>query len=300
MVDFRIIGLMLSKELFKKIRRIEIHTKGLVNEIFGGEYQSAFKGRGMTFSEVRPYQFGDDVRQIDWNVTARNGEPFIKIYEEEREQTLMLCVDISPSGQFGSGNQRKLDLVTELSAVLAFSAIKNNDKVGLLLFTDRIEKVVTPRKGRAHVLRLIQELLTTKPAGTGTDIGNATAYLTKILRRRSIFILISDFQSSGFEKQIRISNRKHDFVSIVIDDPLERELPDLGLIPLRNAETGELRVIDSSSREVREQYNHRRRNRMEGLHQLFRRHRIDSITLRTNESWIEPVMAFFKRRVNRH
>lgn len=254
----------------------------------------------MTFSEVRPYQFGDDVRQIDWNVTARSGDPYIKIYEEEREQTLMLCVDISPSGQFGSGNQRKLDLATELSAVLAFSAIKNNDKVGLLLFTDRVEKVVIPRKGRAHVLRLIQELLTTKPQGTGTDIGNATAYLTKILRRRSIFILISDFQSSGYEKQIRISNRKHDFISIVIDDPIERELPDLGLIPLRDAETGEFRVIDTSSREVREQYSHRRRLRMERLHQLFRRHRIDSINLRTNESWIEPVMAFFKQRVKRH
>ncbi len=291
---------MLSKEIFKKIRWIEIRTKGLVNEIFGGEYQSAFKGRGMTFSEVRPYQFGDDVRQIDWNVTARNEEPYIKIYEEEREQTLMLCVDISPSGQFGSGIQRKLDLVTELSAVLAFSAIKNNDKVGLLLFTDRIEKVVTPRKGRAHVLRLIQELLTTQPLGRGTDIGNATAYLTKILRRRSIFILISDFQSSGYEKQLRIANRKHDFVSIVIDDLLERDLPDLGLIPLRDAETGTYRIIDTSSRHVRHQYSRRRRVRMDRLQKLFLRHRIDSITLQTNESYIEPIMTFFEKRVHRH
>jgi uncharacterized protein (DUF58 family) len=291
---------MLSKEIFRKIRWIEIRTKGLVNEVFGGEYQSAFKGRGMTFSEVRPYQFGDDVRQIDWNVTARNEEPYIKLYEEEREQTLMLCVDISPSGQFGSGTQRKLDLVTELSAVLAFSAIKNNDKVGLLLFTDRIEKVVTPRKGRAHVLRLIQELLTTEPQGQGTDIGNAVAYLTRILRRRSIFVLISDFQSSGYEKQLRITNRKHDFVSIVIDDPLERELPDLGLIPLRDAETGMYRVIDTSSTAVRSQYFRRRRNRMDRLQKLFLKHRIDSITLQTNESYIEPVMNFFQRRVRRH
>jgi len=291
---------MLSKELFQKIRRLEIRTKGLVNEIFGGEYQSAFKGRGMTFSEVRPYQYGDDVRQIDWNVTARSQEPYIKIYEEEREQTLMLCVDISPSGQFGSGKQRKLDLVTELSSVLAFSAIKNNDKVGLLLFTDRIEKVVLPRKGRAHVLRLIQELLTTKPIGTGTNIGLATAYLTKMLRRRSIFMLISDFQSSGYEKELRIANRKHDFVGIVIDDPLERELPDLGLIPLQDAETGQFRIIDTSSRQVRDQYERRRRNRMERLQKLFLRHRIDAITLQTNESYIEAVMAFFKRRISRH
>lgn len=291
---------MLSKEIFRKIRRIEIRTKGLVNEMFGGEYQSAFKGRGMIFSEVRPYQFGDDVRQIDWNVTARNKEPYIKIFEEEREQTLMLCVDISPSGQFGSGTQRKLDLVTELSAVLAFSAIKNNDKVGLLLFTDRIEKVVTPRKGRAHVLRLIQELLTTEPQGSGTDIANATAYLTKILRRRSIFMLISDFQASGFEKQLRIANRKHDFVSVVIDDPLERELPNLGLIPLRDAETGTYRVIDTSSAQVRSQYSRRRHNRMVRLQKLFLQYRIDSITLQTNESYIDPVMTFFQRRVHRH
>lgn len=291
---------MLSKELFKKIRRLEIHTKGLVNEIFGGEYQSAFKGRGMTFSEVRPYQFGDDVRQIDWNVTARSQEPYIKIYEEEREQSLMLCVDISPSGQFGSGRQRKLDLVTELSSVMAFSAIKNNDKVGLLLFTDRIEKVVIPRKGRAHVLRLIRELLTTEPQGTGTDIGNAVAYLARMLNRRSILILISDFQSAGYEKELRIANRKHDFVSIVIDDPLERELPDLGLIPLRDAESGRVRVIDTSSKSVREQYQRRRHARMERLQKLFLRHRIDSITLQTNESYIEPVASFFKRRTNRY
>ncbi len=291
---------MISKELFKTIRRIEIRTKGLVNEIFGGEYQSAFKGRGMTFSEVRPYQIGDDVRLIDWNVTARSEEPYIKVFEEEREQTLMLCVDVSSSEQFGSGIRRKLDLITELSAVLAFSAIKNNDKVGLVLFTDRIEKVVIPRKGRAHVLRLIRELLSAEPQGKSTDIGNAVAYLSKILRRRSIFILISDFQSSGYEKQLRIANRKHDFVSIVIDDPLERDLPDLGLIPFRDAETGRYRVIDTSSKSVREQYRRRRQVRMERLQKLLRRHRIDAITLQTNESYIEPIMAFFKRRVNRY
>ncbi|MBP3192914.1 DUF58 domain-containing protein [Natronogracilivirga saccharolytica] len=290
---------MISKELFKKIRRIEIHTKGLVNEIFGGEYQSAFKGRGMTFSEVRPYQFGDDVRQIDWNVTARSQEPYIKIFEEEREQTLMLCVDISPSGQFGSGDRRKLDLVTELSAVLAFSAIKNNDKVGLLLFTDRIEKVVMPRKGRGHVLRLIRELLTTNPAGTGTDIAGAAGYLTKILKRRSIFILISDFQASGFEKQLRIANRKHDFAAIVIDDPLERELPELGLLPLHDAETGRIRIVDTSSEQVRIHYRKRRKNRLDRLRKLFIRYQIDSITLQTNESYIDPLISFFKLRLRR-
>ncbi len=291
---------MLSKELFQKIRRLEIRTKGLVNEIFGGEYQSAFKGRGMTFSEVRVYQFGDDVRQIDWNVTARSQEPYIKVFEEEREQSLMLCVDISPSGEFGSGEQRKIDLVTELSSVLAFSAITNNDKVGLVLFTDRIEKVIIPRKGRAHVLRLVQELLTTQPKGTGTQIGQAVAYVTRMLRRRSIFMLISDFQSSGFEKELRIANRKHDFVGIVIDDPLERELPNLGLIPLRDAETGRFKVIDTSSRQVRDQYKRRREYRIKRLQKLFRRHRIDSITLKTNESFIEPMMSFFKQRIKRY
>ncbi|MDI6401263.1 DUF58 domain-containing protein [Balneolaceae bacterium ANBcel3] len=291
---------MISKELFKKIRRLEIRTKGLVNELFGGEYQSAFKGRGMTFSEVRPYQFGDDVRQIDWNVTARNQEPYIKIFEEEREQILMLCVDISPSGYFGSGRQRKLDLVTELSALLAFSAIKNNDKVGLLLFTDNIEKVITPRKGRAHVLRLIQELLTTEPTGTGTDIAKAVAYQNKLLKRRSIFTLISDFQGSGYEKQLRIANRKHDLISMVIEDPLEKELPDMGLVPLRDAESGRFQIIDTSNSSVREQYAKRKRFRLERLQKLFIRHQIDSINLHTNESYIEPIMTFFKRRSSRY
>lgn len=291
---------MLSKELFQKIRRLEIRTKGLVNEIFGGEYSSAFKGRGMTFSEVRPYQYGDDVRQIDWNVTARNNEPYIKIFEEEREQSLMLCVDISPSGLFGSGNQRKLDMVTELSAILSFSAIKNNDKAGLLLFTDRIEKVVPPRKGRAHVLRLIQELLTTRPHGKGTDIANAVAYLTKILRRRSIFILISDFQSSGYEKALRIANQKHDLVCIPVDDPLEHQLPDLGLIPLLDAEKGDYFVVDTSSEQVRLAYRRSRTIRKERLLKLFIRHRIDHIPLETNKSYIEPVISFFHKRINRY
>lgn len=290
---------MISQELFKKIRRIELRTRGLVNELFGGEYQSAFKGRGMTFTEVRPYQFGDDVRQIDWNVTARSRKPFIKVFEEEREQTLMLCVDLSASGQFGSGSQRKRDLVTELSSVLAFSAIRNNDKVGLLLFTDRIEKVVPPRKGRSHVLRLIQELLTAEPTGRGTDIASAVKWLNRMLKRRSIFILISDFQASGFEKQLRITNKKHDFVCMVVEDPLERELPDMGLVPLHDAESGRLSIIDTSSAMVRAQYKRRRFHRLRRLQAMFRRYRIDALTLQTNESFIEPVMLFFKRRIQR-
>ncbi|MFU8860180.1 MAG: DUF58 domain-containing protein [Cyclonatronaceae bacterium] len=290
---------MISKEIFRKVRKLEIRTKGLVNNLFGGEYQSAFKGRGMAFSEVRPYQFGDDIRQIDWNVTARNEEPYVKIFEEEREQTLMLLVDISPSGFFGSKNQRKLDLATEISAVLAFSAIKNNDKVGLILFTDKIEKVVIPRKGRLHVLRLIRELFATKPSSTGTDIGAAVSYASKILNRRSIVVLASDFQARGYEKVIKIMNRKHDLVGIRIDDPLENELPNLGIIPFLDAETGSISVVDTSSSKVRKAFKARRLQRRKELDDFFLKLHMDTITVNTNQSYIEPLMKFFQRRINR-
>ncbi|MEX2396895.1 MAG: DUF58 domain-containing protein, partial [Balneolales bacterium] len=249
---------MISKELFSKIRKLEIRTKGLVNNVFSGEYQTAFKGRGMVFSEVRPYQYGDDIRQIDWNVTARNDEPYIKVFEEEREQTLMLCIDISRSGYFGSQNQSKMDLATELSALLAFSAIKNNDKVGMLLFTDQVEKVIPPRKGRTHVLRLMRELLTAQPEGSGTDIGKALQYANSILNRKSILVLASDFQSGNYEKQIKMANKKHDLVTMIIDAPLENELPDLGVIPFRDAETGSISIVDTSSRKVRTAFKARR------------------------------------------
>jgi len=291
---------MIPKEVFKKIRKLEIRTKGLVNTLFGGEYQSAFKGRGMVFSEVRKYQYGDDIRQIDWNVTARTGDPFIKVFEEEREQTLMLCVDISPSGVFGSKTQRKMDLSIEICAVLAFSAIKNSDKVGLVLFSDHIEKVVPPKKGRLHVLRLIRELYTTEPQGRGTDIGDALSYVNKVLTRRAIVVLASDFQDRDYEKQIKITNRKHDLVSIVINDDLEEELPDLGLVPLHDAETGDEVLVDTSSEKVRKAYRIRRMRRQKQLKEDFTRMQIDSISLHTNHSYVQPLMNFFNRRVRRY
>ncbi|MEX0660240.1 MAG: DUF58 domain-containing protein [Balneolaceae bacterium] len=290
---------MISKEILSKIRALEIQTKGLVNNIFGGEYQSAFKGRGMEFSEVRAYTFGDDVRQIDWNVTARSDEPFIKVFEEEREQTLMLCVDISPSGFFGSRSQTKMELAIEVCAVIAFSAIKNGDKVGMILFSNQIEKVVPPKKGRTHVLRLIRELYVTEPKGGKTDIAGTLSYLNRLLNRRSIVILASDFQDEGFEKQHKITNRKHDLVNIMINDKFEDELPDVGLITLRDAETGEQKMVDTSSRKVRTYYKKRRLKEMHYLKEYLRKNKMDSAELFTNESYVRPLVNFFHRRMHR-
>ena len=291
---------MIPKEILKKIRKLEIQTKGIVNSLFGGEYQSAFKGRGMEFSEVRAYTYGDDIRQIDWNVTARTGDPFIKVFEEEREQTLMLCIDISQSGTFGSHSQSKMDLAIEMAAVLAFSAIKNSDKVGLVLFSDHIEKVVPPKKGRTHVLRLIRELYTTKPTGTGTDIADALSYINRLLDRRAIVVLTSDFQDKDFEKQLRITNQKHDLVSIIINDHLEDELPDIGLVKIRDAETGAEKMIDTSSSKVREAYKKRRREQKAYIQDKMLKMKIDAVEVQTNESYVQPLMNFFKRRGSRY
>lgn len=291
---------MISKEILSKIRKLEIRTKGLVNNIFGGEYQSAFKGRGMEFSEVRAYTFGDDVRQIDWNVTARNDEPFIKIFEEEREQTLMLCVDISPSGFFGSRSQTKMELAIEICAVLAFSAIKNGDKVGLMLFTDKIEKVVPPKKGRTHVLRLIRELYTTEPGGTKTSIADALSYVNRLLNRRAIVVLASDFQDQDFEKQHKITTRKHDLVNLVIHDALEEELPDMGVVPYTDAETGEQQLVDTSSKKVRKAYKTRILKEQARRREYFVKNKMDTIDVYTNESYIKPLINFFQRRISRY
>lgn len=291
---------MISKEILKKVRKIEIRTKGMVNNLFGGEYQSAFKGRGMEFSEVRQYHYGDDIRQIDWNVTARTGDPFIKQFEEEREQTLMLCVDISSSGVFGTNNQSKMELAIEICSVLAFSAIKNNDKVGLLLFTDVVEKVIPPKKGRLHVLRLIRELLTTDPDGRGTDISEALSYVNRMLNRRAIVILASDFQDEGFDKQIKITSRKHDLVNIFINDEMEDKLPNIGLVPLHDAETGEEVLVDTSSKKVRSEYQKKRFVQKAQLRDQFMRMKIDTIELQTNQSYVQPLMNFFHRRVQRY
>jgi len=272
----------------------------MVNSVFGGEYQSAFKGRGMEFSEVRAYTYGDDIRQIDWNVTARSGDAYIKMYEEEREQTLMLCVDISPSGLFGSKSQSKMELAIEISAVLAFSAIKNSDKVGLVLFTDVIEKVIPPKKGRIHVLRLIRELLTTEPKGAGTDIGEALSYVNRLLNRKSIVIMVSDFQDEQYDKQIKITSRKHDLVNIMINDVLEDELPELGLMPITDAETGREILIDTSSEKVRKAYHKNRALEKEQLRNKFMKMKIDTVELETNTSYVQPLMNFFHRRMHRY
>lgn len=291
---------MVSKEILKKIRKLEIRTKGLVNNIFGGEYQSAFKGQGMEFTEVRAYTYGDDIRQIDWNVTARNDEPYIKVFEEEREQTLMLCVDISPSGFFGSRSQTKMELAIEVCAVIAFSAIKNNDKVGLVLFSDKIEKVVPPKKGRTHVLRLIRELYTAEPTGSKTSLSGALSYVNRLLTRKSILILASDFEDLDFEKQHKITSQKHDLVNLVIRDRLEEELPDLGVIPFTDAETGEQRLIDTSSKTVRDTYRKKVLGDQERLANYFMRHKMDAVNLYTNESYIRPLVNFFQRRIGRY
>tara|TARA_R100001143_G_C3361367_1_gene137128 strand:+ start:68649 stop:69524 length:876 start_codon:yes stop_codon:yes gene_type:complete len=291
---------MVSKDILSKIRKLEIRTKGLVNNVFGGEYQSAFKGRGMEFSEVREYTFGDDIRQIDWNVTARNGEPYIKVFEEEREQTLMLCVDISPSGFFGSRSQTKMELAIEICAVMAFSAIKNSDKVGLVLFSEKIEKVVPPKKGRTHVLRLIRELYTTKPSGTKTSISDALSYVNKLLNRKSIIVLASDFQDQSFEKQHRITSRKHDMVNLVINDSLEDELPDIGIVPLMDAESGRQTIIDTSSKTVRMAYQEKMQRQKKELKEYFVKNKMDSIDVYTNESYMKPLINFFQRRISRY
>jgi uncharacterized protein (DUF58 family) len=290
---------MISKEILAKVRKLEIRTKGLVNNLFGGEYHSAFKGRGMTFSEVRPYQYGDDVRQIDWNVTARTGDPHVKLFEEEREQTLMLVVDVSASGRFGSKDRPKIDLITELCAVMAFSAISNNDKVGMVLFSDRIEKVVMPRKGRSHVLRLIRDLYATVPIGTGTDIGGALSFVNRILNRRSIMVLVSDFMTRLDEKALRITHRKHDLVSVHVSDPLEVDLPNLGFLPVRDAESGEVRVLPTFLPSFRRRYRTEQHERLHGLDDTFSRLHLDAIRLDTTTSYIQPMRQFFQKRASR-
>ena len=291
---------MISKEVLKKIKKLEIQTKGLVNTLFGGEYQSAFKGRGMAFSEVRAYNYGDDIRQIDWNVTARTGEPYIKIFEEEREQTLMLCVDISASGIFGTHQQKKKEVAIEISAVLAFSAINNGDKVGLVLFSDKIEKVVPPKKGRTHVLRLIRELYTTTARGKGTNIADALSYVNRLLDRRAIVVLATDFQDTNYEKQLRITNQKHDLVSIIINDPFEEELPNIGLVPFLDSETNREILVDTSSSKIRENYRKQRAVNQARLDESLLKMKVDAVRVSTNKSYVRPLMNFFKRRLSRY
>lgn len=290
---------MLTKELLKQVRQIEIRTRGVVNQVFSGEYHSVFKGRGMEFSEVREYQFGDDIRNIDWNVTARFGHPFVKIFEEERELTVMLMVDLSGSLIFGSFEKTKQQIAAEISAILAFSALKNNDKVGLILFTDRIERFVPPRKGRKHVLRIIRELLSFEPEGKGTNIKGALEYLNNAIKKRSIVFLISDFFDSNYEKILRIVGKRHDFVGIVLNDERENVLPKIGLIKIQDAETGEERYVDTSDRNLQEWFTKNRNESIARRKSMFIKSRLDSINIQTGQSYIKPLIDFFRLRERR-
>ncbi len=290
---------MISKDILKKVRRIEIRTRHLVNDVFSGEYHSVFRGRGMEFAEVREYQIGDDIRTIDWNVSARNQEPYVKVFEEERELTVMLLVDLSASESFGSVEQMKIEIAAELGALLSFAAIKNNDKVGLIAFTDQIEKYVPPRKGRSHILRLIREILALEPESTGTDISQAVEYFLNVQRRRSVAFLISDFWDEDFDQPLRIAGRKHDVIGLWLIDPREEALPEIGLLRVRDPETGEEMVVDTRDQELRRLFQERVERRKAQLEQRFRSMKMDTVQIRTDQSYIEPLMKFFKMRERR-
>jgi uncharacterized protein (DUF58 family) len=290
---------MLTVEALRQVRRIHIRTRRLVDGIFAGEYHSVFKGRGMEFAEVREYVPGDDVRTIDWNVTARLGHPYVKRYVEERELTVMLLVDLSASGQFGSVAKLKSEVATELCALLALSAIKNNDKVGLILFTDQIERFVPPQKGKNRALRVIREMLYFAPERRGTNLGLALEYLYRISRRRSVSFLLSDFLAAGYERALRLARRRHDIIPICISDRREASLPNLGLLTLSDLETGQQVLVDTGSARVREEYRRRREAAVAERRRAFRALGIDSIEVQTDQPYIHPLMRFFRQREKR-
>lgn len=290
---------METSELLKKVRKIEIRTKGLVNQIFSGEYHSVFKGRGMTFSEVREYQFGDDIRTIEWNVSARFNHPYVKVFEEERELTVMLLVDMSGSGEFGTVTQLKKDVAVEICAVLAFSAIQNNDKVGVIFFSDIIEKFIPPKKGRTHILRIVRELLDFQPKQRQTKIAEGLRYLTSAIKRRSIAFLISDFLDEGYDDALKIAAKKHDLIGVRLFDPREAELVPAGLMRVRDAETGETSWIDTGDRLVRDRYARWWREQDEARDKLLRRSGVDAINIRIDRSYVTPMVAFFQTRERR-
>ena len=287
---------METKELLKKVRKIEIKTRRLSNHIFSGEYHSHFKGRGMTFSEVRKYQFGDDIRDIDWNVTAKLNEPHIKIFEEERELTMMLLVDVSKSESFGTRTQQKRDLITELCAVLSFSAIQNNDKVGVVFFTNQIELFIPPKKGKSHILRIIRELIEFKPKGTGTNISEAFKFLSSVIKKRSIVFTLSDFQDEAYDKNLKIASSKHDLTAIRIIDPAEEQLPDIGLVQLQNPETDTMGWVDTSSSIVRATYKKDYQNFVANFKSYCTHSGTDYLDLRVDRSYTKQLLEFFKRR----
>jgi len=288
-----------TKEIIRNVRQVEIRTRGLVNQLFSGEYHSVFKGRGMEFSEVREYQFGDDVRTIDWNVSARFNKPFIKIFEEERELTVMLLVDLSGSQEYGTGVKFKRDIATELCAVLAFSAIKNNDKVGMIIFTDRIEKFIPPKKGKSHILRIIREFIAFKPEGKGTDIKAALEYFNHVIKKRSIAFLVSDFLATGYGQPLKIIARKHDCIAVQLHDPRESELPNVGLVKLHDAETSLERWVDTSLAHVRTAYRTAWLERKKHRERMFLTSNVDFISIDVQGSYIQPLVEFFKMRERR-
>ncbi|MEE4176940.1 MAG: DUF58 domain-containing protein [Bacteroides sp.] len=289
---------METTELLKKVRKIEIKTKGLSNQIFSGHYHSAFKGRGMAFTEVREYQYGDDIRSIDWNVTARFNHPYIKVFEEERELTVMLLIDVSGSNEFGAVGMLKEDMITEIAGVLAFSAINNNDKVGVIFFSDRIEKFIPPKKGSSHILRIIRELIDFKPEQKGTDIGLALKYLRNVIKKRSIAFLISDFNDQGFEDPLSIVSKKHDLVCVRVADEREKEIPSLGIMKFKDAETGKVYWLDTSSKSFQEKLGQWNRDKEKYLKTTFTRAGVDLVTIPTHRDYVPPLMNLFRKRSN--
>lgn len=292
-----------ASELLKRVRKIEIKTRGLSRQIFAGQYHSAFKGRGMAFSEVREYQYGDDIRNIDWNVTARFNQPFVKVFEEERELTVMLLIDVSGSRMFGTTNILKKNLVTEISAVLAFSAIQNNDKIGVLMFSDKVEKFIPPKKGRTHILHIIRELIHFTPTSQGTDLSEALRYLTNAIKKRCTAFILSDFMDfksnstePNFHNALTIAGNKHDMVGIRVYDPREVEIPPIGLIKVKDSETGQYNWVDTSSYAVRESYSKWWRDTEVSLKQTFSRCKVDSVAIATNEDYVKPLIKLFKLR----
>ena len=287
---------MTAKEIFKKVRKIEIKTRGLSNQIFAGQYHSSFKGRGMAFSEVREYQYGDDVRNIDWNVTARFNKPFIKVFEEEREMTVMLLIDVSASNQFGTTASFKQDVITEISAVLSFSAIKNNDKVGVIFFSDKIEKFIPPKKGSTHILRIIRELVDFKATSKGTDIAEALKFLTNAIKKRCTAFVLSDFRSPSFIDALKIANNKHDLMAVRVFDKRENQIPNVGLIQVKDAETGDMRWIDTSSNSVRRYYAEEADKLERYTQESFKKSGVDMAEVNTGQDYVKPLIAMFKKR----
>lgn len=285
-----------TKELLKKVRKIEIKTRRLSDHIFGGEYHSTFKGRGMTFSEVRQYQFGDDVRNIDWNVTARYNEPYVKVFEEERELTMMLMVDISGSQFFGTQQQFKKEVITEIAATLAFSATQNNDKIGLILFTDVIELFIPPKKGRSHVLRIIRELLEFEPQSQKTDVAGALKFLSSVMKKKAIVFILSDFIAEDYQQTLKIVGKKHDVTGIRVYDQREEEIPNLGMVPMQDEETGETILVNTGSRKVRTQYSAYYKDRVGYFKDSFNRSGAGSLSSRVGESYVKKLLGYFKRR----